>query len=61
VFPSILFTCPNHHSHSSSITSKIFLPTSMIALVMPFRTFPFFDFLADLQKSVSVASNSLAC
>jgi hypothetical protein len=34
----------------------------MIALMAPFRTFSFLDFLADLlQKSISVASNLFAC
>jgi hypothetical protein len=34
----------------------------MIRLMMPFRTFSFLDFVADLlQKSISVASNLFAC
>jgi hypothetical protein len=34
----------------------------MIALMVPFRTFSFLDFLTDLlQKSISVASNFFAC
>jgi hypothetical protein len=34
----------------------------MIALMVPFRTFSFLDFLANvLQKSISVASNLFAC
>jgi hypothetical protein len=40
----------------------MFLPTSMISLMVPFRTFSFLYFLADLlQKSISVASNLFAC
>jgi hypothetical protein len=40
----------------------MFFPTSMIALMVPFRTFYFLDFLAHLlQKSISVASNLFAC
>jgi hypothetical protein len=36
----------------------MFFPTSMISQMVPFRTFSFFGFLADLlQKSISVASN----
>jgi hypothetical protein len=62
LFPDILFTCPNHHSHFSSITSKMFFPTSMITLMVPFQTFSFLDFVADLlQKSILVASNLFAC
>jgi hypothetical protein len=34
----------------------------MISLMVPFRTFSFLDFLADLlQKSILVASNLFAC
>jgi hypothetical protein len=34
----------------------------VISLMVPFRTFSFLDFLADLlQKSISVASNLYAC
>jgi hypothetical protein len=33
----------------------MFFHTSMIALMVPFRTFPFLDFIADLlQKSILV-------
>jgi hypothetical protein len=40
----------------------MFFPTSMIYIMVPFRTFSFLDFLADLlQKSISVASNVFAC
>jgi hypothetical protein len=40
----------------------MFFPTSMTALTATFRTFSFLHFLADLlQKSVSVASNLIAC
>jgi hypothetical protein len=40
----------------------MFFPTSIISLMMPFRTFSFLDFQADLlQKSISVASNLFAC
>jgi hypothetical protein len=61
LFPGILFTCPNHHSRFSSVTSKIFFPASMIALMVSFRTFSFLHFLADLlQKFISVASNLFA-
>jgi hypothetical protein len=38
----------------------MFFPTSMIVIMVPFRTFSFLDFLADLQKSISVASNLFA-
>jgi hypothetical protein len=42
--------------------SKMFFPTSMISLTVPFRTFSFLDFVADLlQKSISVASNLFVC
>jgi hypothetical protein len=62
LFPGIRFTCPNHRSSFSSITYKMFFPTSIISLMMIFRTFSFLDFLADLlQKSISVASNLFAC
>jgi hypothetical protein len=38
----------------------MFFPTSMIALMVPFRNFSFLDFLADrLQKSISVASTGI--
>jgi hypothetical protein len=53
LFPGILFTCPNHRSRFSSITSKMFYPTSMIALMVPFRTFSFLAFLADLLQNPS--------
>jgi hypothetical protein len=39
----------------------MFFPTSMISLMVPFRTISFLDFLADLQKSISAVSNLLAC
>jgi hypothetical protein len=40
----------------------MFFPTSMIALMVPFLTFSFLHFLADLLlKSISVASNLFAC
>jgi hypothetical protein len=40
----------------------MFFPTSMIALMMPFQTFSFLDFLPDLLKeSFSVASNLFVC
>jgi hypothetical protein len=39
----------------------MFFPTSMISLMVTFRTFSFLDFLSDLQKSISVANNLLAC
>jgi hypothetical protein len=62
LFPGILFTCPNHHSRFSSTTSKMFFPTSMIALMVPFHNFSFPDFVVDLlQKSISVASKLFAC
>jgi hypothetical protein len=38
----------------------MFFPTSMIALMVTFRTFSFLHFLADLQKSISVSSNLFA-
>jgi hypothetical protein len=58
LFSAILFTCPNHSSRFSSVTSKMFILTSMIALMVPFRNFSFLEFLADLfQKSISVAGN----
>jgi hypothetical protein len=62
LFPVILFTSPNHRSRFFSITSKMIFLASVIAQVVPFLTFPFLDFLADLlQKSISVASNLFAC
>jgi hypothetical protein len=61
VFPGIVFKCPNYRSRFSSTTYKMFFPTSMIALMVPFRTFSFSEFLADLQKFISVASNLFAC
>jgi hypothetical protein len=40
----------------------MFFPTSMISQMVPFRTFSFLDFLADLlQKYISVASNLFTC
>jgi hypothetical protein len=40
----------------------MFFPTSIISLMVPFRTFSFHDFLADLlQKPISVSSNLFAC
>jgi hypothetical protein len=58
IFRGSLFTCPNQRSHFSSVTSKMFFPTSMIAQMVPFRTFSFLGFLAELlQKLISVASN----
>jgi hypothetical protein len=47
LFPGILSTCPNHRSRFSSVTSKMFFPTFMIALMVPFRAFSFLHFLAD--------------
>jgi hypothetical protein len=44
LFPGILFTCPNHRSRFSLLTSKMFFPTSMITLMVTFRTFSFLDF-----------------
>jgi hypothetical protein len=38
----------------------MFFPTSLIALILSFWTLSLTDFLADLQKSISVASNLLA-
>jgi hypothetical protein len=61
-FPGILFTCPNHRSCFTSITSKMFFRTYMTSLMVTFRTFSYLDFLADLlQKTISVASNLFAC
>jgi hypothetical protein len=55
VFPGIRSTCPNHRSRFSSVTFKMFFRTSMISLMVPFRTFSFLDFLADLlQKSINL-------
>jgi hypothetical protein len=53
LFPRILFTCTNHRSRFSSITSKMFVPTSMTALMVLFRKFSFLDFLAELLKKLS--------
>jgi hypothetical protein len=62
LFPGILFTYPSHRSCFSSITYKMFFPTSMITLMLPFWTFFYLDFVADLlQKSISVAVNLFAC
>jgi hypothetical protein len=62
LFPGVLFTCPNHRSRFSSVTSKMFFRTSMTPLMVTFWTFSFLDFLADLlQKSISVSSNLFAC
>jgi hypothetical protein len=39
LFPAILFTCPNHRSRFSSVTSKMFFRTSMTSLMATFRTY----------------------
>jgi hypothetical protein len=53
LFPGILFTCPNHRSRFSSITSKMFFRTSMISLTVTFRSFSFLDFYQISSKNPS--------
>jgi hypothetical protein len=49
LFPDIPSTCPNHRGSFSSVTSKMFFPTSMIAAMCHFGI-SFLNFLADLLQ-----------
>ena len=50
LFPGILFTCPKYLNRFSSVTSDVFFPTSIVALMVSFRAFAHFYLLADLIK-----------
>ena len=55
LFPGILLTCPNHNTSLSSVSSNIFFPASIVALMATFRIFLFIQiyFLADFSKNPS--------